>query len=338
MSMRQAFFFCSLLTLVGLACQSPAPSSTADEGKSRFVTERSNPAGCIVFVHGVLGNALSTWTNDETDAYWPEILANDEVFKNWSVFVHEYPTRLLSSAPTIHELSDHMYHTLLNSRVLDHQSLVFVCHSMGGLVTRSFLIDRRELVEKVHSLHLYGVPTSGSQVANVASIASKNPQFRDMGSGFSGTFLEWQLDAWLRSFNNDSVNSYCVYEQRETHGVMVVKKTSAALLCNRSLSSVDANHLEIVKPRDKDSYSHVLLRNNFRSASNEAKSAPEGDRFELKLLLNSIGEADRWGHIDDQLWGTLTSLAEQGLASNPSLFAGKIEDLERRNRGCPDPR
>jgi hypothetical protein len=47
------------------------------------------------------------------------------------------------------------------------------------------------------------------------------------------------------------VPSYCAYETIETAGVMVVTMSSATALCNRLPVPITADHIGIVKPRDR---------------------------------------------------------------------------------------
>ncbi|HKX28938.1 MAG TPA: toll/interleukin-1 receptor domain-containing protein, partial [Blastocatellia bacterium] len=44
---------------------------------SEYIRRNPGNQGVIVFVHGILGDSRSTWTNDSTKAYWPELLVRD---------------------------------------------------------------------------------------------------------------------------------------------------------------------------------------------------------------------------------------------------------------------
>jgi hypothetical protein len=50
----------------------------------------------IVFIHGIFGDARSTWTSSN-GAYWPDLIAKDELFKDYSIYVYEYPTRFIGA-------------------------------------------------------------------------------------------------------------------------------------------------------------------------------------------------------------------------------------------------
>ena len=44
---------------------------------SDYVRRDAKNAGVIVFVHGLTGDASSTWTNATTKAFWPALIAAD---------------------------------------------------------------------------------------------------------------------------------------------------------------------------------------------------------------------------------------------------------------------
>lgn len=58
-----------------------------------------------------------------------------------------------------------------------------------------------------------------------------------------------------------SIASYCAYETQDTYGTRVVGQSSATNLCNRPLDPIDANHLDIVKPRDINDASYIAFKN-----------------------------------------------------------------------------
>ena len=106
--------------------------------------------------------------------------------------------------------------------VLQHDQLTFVCHSMGGLVTRAYILKyRNEVVRKIRLLYFFATPTTGSAIAAVASLFSHNPQFRQLYSmdnpdSYVGTLQSQWLAADLK------LKSYCAYEKQPILGHIVV--------------------------------------------------------------------------------------------------------------------
>src|SRR5260370_32709095 len=80
----------SLMRLCGGKQQDqPVPVTTDSPMASQYL-RRSNFDTVIVFVHGVFGGARGTWTNPATGAYWPNLLLEDDTFKNIDAYVYSY--------------------------------------------------------------------------------------------------------------------------------------------------------------------------------------------------------------------------------------------------------
>jgi triacylglycerol esterase/lipase EstA (alpha/beta hydrolase family) len=171
----------------------------------------------IVFVHGVLGNARESWTNLKSKTFFPDLLINDKTFDGWDVFVVDYPSRALGAdQPRIHELAESLRLTFVAHGVLDHREIVFVCHSMGGLVTRSYLVKYREVAKKVRMLYFFATPTTGASIAKVAGRLTGSPQDLDMASLAGSSDLSNMLQTWLASPELRALPSFCAYETRDT--------------------------------------------------------------------------------------------------------------------------
>jgi hypothetical protein len=71
------------------SCNPKKPAAAepgADDIHSQYV-RRANADTVIVFVHGVFGGAVGTWTNTGSGAYWPKMLSEDPKFQNADVYV-----------------------------------------------------------------------------------------------------------------------------------------------------------------------------------------------------------------------------------------------------------
>lgn len=228
----------------------------------RYV-RRTNADTVIVFVHGVFGDARSTWTNSKTGAFWPDLVAGDTSLGTPDVFVHSFATPYSGPAYTIDELVEQMKLVMDGSEVFSkHGRVIFVCHSMGGLVVRGFLRRYQPLASQVPLIVFLATPTGGSQIANLASLLSRNPQL--------GGMLPAGADSYTRVLERDwraagfSIVSKCGYEMRDTMNIRVVDQTSAASLCDGPVTPIDADHIDIAKPADRQSESYMLLQTAFR--------------------------------------------------------------------------
>ena len=61
---------------------------SAKSVESRYFRKGQDSSAVIIFVHGFLGDAISSWTRG--NAYWPEMLAEDSSFNGADIYVYEY--------------------------------------------------------------------------------------------------------------------------------------------------------------------------------------------------------------------------------------------------------
>src|SRR5436190_10988178 len=96
----------------------------------------------ILFVHGFGGNPAETW------GQFPDFLKDERGLSDWDMFSVGYTTRLVpdivgiwkANAP-IDRLAELLYTLTSYEPISKYKSLVFVSHSMGGLVTQRALVD-----------------------------------------------------------------------------------------------------------------------------------------------------------------------------------------------------
>jgi hypothetical protein len=172
--------------------------------------------------------------------------------------VYEYPSPTLDKSFSVDELADNMWLVLSTDGVLKHDSITFVSHSMGGVVTRAFILKYRDVVPKIRLLYFFATPTTGTPYAALASLFSRNPQFGALYPMDSDSHLAIIQSSWLAAKFN--LRSFCGYETQDTYGFLIVDRQSASNLCTEHLDPIDADHLSIVKPSGPTSTSYRALK------------------------------------------------------------------------------
>jgi pimeloyl-ACP methyl ester carboxylesterase len=265
--MRPAGLLRSAVAALALAAALGARADDRAGGRSFYVQEDPQRRIAVVFVHGGAGSAQVTWKHAEADRNWPELMAGDEAFRGASIFVYNYASPWFRKAFSVPQLGVDMRTVLSDRGVLEHRALVFVAHSMGGLVVKEFLLQFREHVERTKFVYFFGVPSKGTELTRVARYLTDNPQSRDVGSVEIGSFLERQLLDW-RSLHagRPRFPIYCAYETlpAPVYGAIVVDFSSAIEGCFEPPEAVVADHRQMVKPRSRDTTAYVMLRDKYR--------------------------------------------------------------------------
>jgi hypothetical protein len=70
------------------------------------------------------------------------------------------------------------------------------------------------------------------------------------------------------------VNSRCAYETQDTYGIRIVDEQSASALCDGPLDPIDASHIDIVKPKNREALPYIAFKGAF-SAISQANLPPQ---------------------------------------------------------------
>jgi pimeloyl-ACP methyl ester carboxylesterase len=221
----------------------------------------------VVFVHGYDGNA-DTWINRNTNTSFPNLLSTDpSLGQSIETFVYTYRTSMLGVSMNIEEVASDLELQLANKGALaDYNDIVFVAHSLGGHIVRALLLNHRNVTPKVNTIYLFGTPTNGSAVARLFSVISPNSIPKQLSSMDPDSYLSSVANRWNTRATEDGkslpdqIKTHCAYEKLSTLGVLVVQKASAIALCNGESVAIDTNHIDMVKPVDRNSASYVRLR------------------------------------------------------------------------------
>lgn len=232
-------------------------STSCSASGSGYFRRVDNADTVIIFVHGVLGDAKQTWTAPN-GVYWPDLLAKDNFYNGMSIYTYEYPSSIFRGNFSIDEISENMRLYFDSDGISAYKNIIFLAHSMGGLVTRAYILKNRDISEKVKFAYFYSTPTTGSELASLASLLSNNPQLSKMKSMQSADYLADLQRQWLSARYN--IPSYCAYETQSTFKINVVTQASASNLCNRRLDPINADHISIVKPESIRNASYMAFK------------------------------------------------------------------------------
>ncbi|KAM5528212.1 phosphorylase superfamily protein [Fusarium oxysporum f. sp. phaseoli] len=141
----------------------------------------------IYFVHGLTGNRTSTWTARGQPAPWPKMLLPSELPKA-CILTYGYDAYVVSkSVASSNRLIDHATNLLTDltndrrRRDASSRPLIFVVHSLGGLVCKEAILlsrnnpnrSRQDFFTHIKGIVFMGTPHKGSWMADWSRIPAK---------------------------------------------------------------------------------------------------------------------------------------------------------------------
>ena len=153
-----------------------------------------------------------------------------------------------------------------------HAEVIFVAHSMGGLLVQQILLTYRKegLSDKVNSIFLYGTPQEGSRIANLAKIFRPDPLLTELEAGNRNLILHDMDQRWKHAgFNR--IERFCAYETLPEKGFTVVERYSATRGCADD-TPINADHHHIVEPEGTRADAYTFLKRHL--VTSPARSQP----------------------------------------------------------------
>ncbi|KAI1054627.1 hypothetical protein LB506_010757, partial [Fusarium annulatum] len=141
----------------------------------------------ICFVHGLTGDRTSTWTARGQPAPWPKTLLPSELPKA-CILTYGYDAYVVSkSVASSNRLIDHAMNLLTDltndrrRRNASGRPLIFVVHSLGGLVCKEAILlsrnnpnrSRQDFFTHIKGVIFMGTPHKGSWMADWSGIPAK---------------------------------------------------------------------------------------------------------------------------------------------------------------------
>ena len=229
----------------------------------------------IVFVHGLHGSRES-W-RAVNGAYWPDMVRTDLRFAYSDMDVAEYPTPASNGKMSSVQLADTLFTRLKQEHVWDHREVVFIAHSLGGILVEEMLLRHPTEAARVRFIVSYGTPHEGSSIAWIASLYDRDPVLNDLSDAAKNTFLSQLEDKWRGNNAVNGIHRFCAYEGQDTMpengvvrylktGVRVVSYFSATYGCDVTTPPVEihADHINMIRPLDRKSAAYDFFYRVYR--------------------------------------------------------------------------
>jgi hypothetical protein len=348
--------FCQLagacVVVMGMSCaavraECNAKLPTPGVDNTWFCENGSDTA--IVFVHGLHSDSLAAWKSlpnkeDEKSTYWPGLVVSDPNLKHASVYLAGFYTKIGATDYGMADAAQELYAALSTPSgnepaVISKRNILFVAHSLGGIIVRDVLVEHAKLfADKRIGLLLVASPSGGSSYAKMlATVASVTRQRLVEELQIDSPFLQ-QLDRSFKLLRDEQkipslVGTELIENQfidlgaessgmtatlwrqfgwtlTTVFGTRIVEPASAARYFGRSVVIPKSDHYTIARPTGLNDYAHrelVLLFDRMQAAP--APSCQPPSAFKLMIDLRP-----RQG-----LGNLPAGLSEEFMASLPRL-------------------
>lgn len=275
-------------------------------GASRFDTPSPDAILDVVFLHGLTGDRFGTWQiGANPDTFWPAWLAADLSMIN--VYTAGFDSSVFAGAlvgdgASLIDRSTILLDSLI-SRDCAAPAVVFVAHSLGGLIVKQMLRKcndsvngkHKALLAAVKGIAFIGTPHQGAGAAKALDTILRVLLSKSVKQLAYGEDALLDLNEWFRHWAGQS--GICVaayYETKKTKGVSVVDKVTAnPNVYGCDPIAVDADHICMCKPASREAQLYrsvsALVREVAKgrvangNGGNGAGGTPSGDHAEPAL-------------------------------------------------------
>ncbi|KAL8748150.1 MAG: hypothetical protein Q9190_000045 [Brigantiaea leucoxantha] len=236
----------------------------------------------VVAVHGLQGDPFKTWKHENGKLWLRDFLPADVPFARIMSYGYESTVAFSSSVANIEDIALDLLNRLVHERSIgaNKRPIVFICHSLGGLVVKKALVLAHEqssltgcleILASTKAVAFLGVPHKGSDTATWAKVAADALKAASVYTTTNSALV----DA-LRKDSTDLIDIskqfahrtkdldiYTFYETQKLHGKLIVEKESARIgLPNEKLFPMESNHKTICKIPSATSQQYAMLYHN----------------------------------------------------------------------------
>ncbi|KAI0123435.1 hypothetical protein BJ170DRAFT_660272, partial [Xylariales sp. AK1849] len=302
----------------------------------------------ICFVHGLTGNRESTWTAHGQSAPWPKTLLPPKL-ANARILTYGYDAYVAPKGVAgSNRLIDHATNLLrdLSNERADYNAssrpLIFVAHSLGGLVCKKAILDSRYnpedylrgIFHSTKGIAFMGTPHRGAWMADWAKIPvfalgffkSTNRTLLDVLQRDNQLLESLQNDflRMIRGLERDgrSLEVTCFFEELPLALGKVVSKESATFEGHDPIT-IHANHRDMVRFASMEDTGFKRLLGELVRWQSQTVPSPPVEALKLSpVILDCLKSLafpqmqDRSHNIENALEGTCEWLLQHDTYTN----------------------
>lgn len=236
--------------------------------------KKNNVKNLLLFIHGLKGGS-STWSFDETISF-PQLISEDNEFEDsFDIACFDYFTNFTNTYGKARNLFSRLFTSITKREInlpvdelsellvgechvnlSEYENIIFIAHSMGGLVAKSCIIkmDEQGILNNITGFISLAVPHSGSETASWGGMVSSNVQLGDLSVFSKETDLLNRK--WIKLTRSPEVKFlYGSYDN------FVVKQSAIPIQVSAKESiAVQEDHFSICKPKDRNSNVYLIVK------------------------------------------------------------------------------
>lgn len=274
-----------------------------------FIHQKGNK-NLILFIHGFTGGS-ETWdhpTNKEIS--FPTLLQKEEkIGSNFDIATINYYTKMVSFEKSktvfsglmrsfkrsskiayknvgIEELSN-LLKTIIEFNCSEYKNIVVVAHSMGGLVTKSYILNTLQNSScKVKLFISLAVPHKGVDWATMgAKLYRKNEQVMDLAS--SSHILSDINNRWVKQ---EELLPHIVYFYGQSDKVVTKENAIGIQKGEHDIVTCSDDHFTICKPENSSSLVYLGVRQRILAFLQELHLDEEQNKTSTRETVNYENE------------------------------------------------
>ncbi|KAI0517179.1 hypothetical protein F5B22DRAFT_605202 [Xylaria bambusicola] len=264
----------------------------------------------IIFVHGLNGGSRSTWSRTSHGSYWPQDwLSCDDAFQDVRIHTFGYSSGLnRESILNIRDFATNLLACAYHCPAMASNPsgrIIFVGHSMGGLVIKKAYILAHQLPEydklasRVHAMFFLATPHQGAGIAQLLNrfldFAGPRPFVDDLIP--QSEMLQTINEEFPRY--SDALQLFSFFESQPMFygiktGLIVERHCAVMNYANERRTYLDANHRDVARFTTPKDSSYVLVRNALATTVEDQRASLKTekrglDHTELEALCRFLG-------------------------------------------------
>lgn len=272
----------------------------------------------IIFIHGLNGHPETTWGRKK-DQFWLEWLSKDfNEVSVWTVGYDATPSAWIKDTMPMEDRAMNILNNLAHTPPIGQRPIIFIVHSMGGLLLKYMLEkakiddDYEHILNQTKGAVFLAVPHEGAGGANFLKALSivlrvnaivkqlkKNASELDRLDGSFNKIVKQENLKCISFFETKEIRIKKFYGLFGTKGIKIVSKASAMGRFNQPEPiAIDEDHIGICKLKSKNDLVYKNIHpyvKNILTNINKSKqytdienSLPEPEKCETSSPINQI--------------------------------------------------